>query len=166
MSRVKSRVPRGFTRFYALHLLSERPMTGKEIIDEAEKRSDGDWNPSPGLIYPLLGRMVRDDLIEEGEGGRFEITPKGAKELEQRSRFQRQLDIQYKLVQKLGMSMYTAGRMLAEESMDRILGMTDMIKDRIDHGSLDLQERFYDRYRAFLENELEKLNSKRVYDKT
>ena len=67
MSKVKGSVPRGFTRFYALHLLNSKPMTGKEIIIEAEKRSDGAWSPSPGLIYPLLGRLLRDELIEEGD---------------------------------------------------------------------------------------------------
>ena len=40
--------------------------------------------------------------------------------------------------------------------MDRILGVTDMVKERVNTSSSDLQDRFYTKYRAFLESELEK----------
>jgi DNA-binding PadR family transcriptional regulator len=157
MSKVKGSVPRGFTRFYALHLINIKPMTGKEIIVEAERRSEGAWSPSPGLIYPLLGRLLRDGLIEEVEGGKFNITPAGVKALDDHSRFQSQLDRQFRLVQKLGLSMFTAGKLVAEESMDRILGVTQAMKERMNQGSKDLQERFYHNYKEFLQNELNKL---------
>jgi DNA-binding PadR family transcriptional regulator len=160
MSKVKGSVPRGFTRFYALHLINIGPMTGKEIIVEAERRSEGVWSPSPGLIYPLLGRLLRDGLIEEGKEGKFQITPAGVKALDDHSRFQSQLDKQFKLVQKLGLSMFTAGKLVAEESMDRILGVTQAMKERMSQGSSDLQERFYKNYREFLQSELSKLNEK------
>jgi DNA-binding PadR family transcriptional regulator len=166
MAKVKSRVPRGFTRFYALHLLNEKPMTGKEIIDEAERRSEGDWSPSPGLIYPLLGRLVGDGLVEEGEDGKFNITLKGIKALEQHTRFQRQLESQLRLIQKLGLSMFTAGKLLAEESMERILGVTQTMKERISNSSVDLQDRFYERYRDFLESELERIEQRKMKDPT
>lgn len=157
MSKVKGRVPRGFTRFYALHLINITPMTGKEIIVEAEKRSEGSWRPSPGLIYPLLGRLLRDGLIEEVEGGKFRITPAGVRALDDHSRFQTQLDRQFALVQKLGLSMFTASKLVAEESMDRILGVTQAMKERMSQGSSEIQERFYVKYREFLQSELNKL---------
>ena len=157
MSKVKSRVPRGFTRFYALYLLNERPMTGKEIIEEAKKKSEGEWNPSPGLIYPLLGRLLRDGLIEEIENGKFAITSEGLHALDQYSRLQSQIERQINLARKLGLSVFTAGKMFAEESMDRILNVTEMMKDRMSEGSRELQIKFYESYRAFLERELEKL---------
>ena len=157
VSKVKSTVPRGFTRFYALYLINGKPMTGKEIIAEAEKRSEGAWSPSPGLIYPLLGRLLKDDLIVENDAGRFVITEEGRIALEQHSKFQSQLEKQFSLVMKLGLSMFTAGKLLAEESMDRILGVTQVMKERVGAGSTDLQERFYTRYKAFLESELEKI---------
>jgi DNA-binding PadR family transcriptional regulator len=169
LAKVKSRVPRGFTRFYALYLINERPKTGKEIIEEAEKRSEGEWSPSPGLIYPLLGRLLRDGLIEETENGKFAITPSGVHAFDQYSKLQSQLERQFSLVRKLGLSMFTVGKMFAEESMDRILNVTEMMKDRISDGSKELQGKFYASYRAFLEKELEKLNeqrqSERVSDK-
>jgi DNA-binding PadR family transcriptional regulator len=158
MSKVKSTVPRGFTRFYALYLINEKPMTGKQIIEEAENRSEGVWSPSPGLIYPLLGRLVRDGLIVENDDGRFVITEDGQRALEQHSRFQNQLENQFSLVTKLGLSMFTAGKLLAEESMDRILGFTQIVKENIGSGSDELQQRFYARYKTFLENELEKIH--------
>ena len=160
MSKVKGSVPRGFTRFYALHLINIGPMTGKEIIVEAERRSEGVWRPSPGLIYPLLGRLLKDGLIEEGKEGKFQITPAGVQALEDHSRFQSQLDRQFKLVQKLGLSMFTAGKMVAEESMDRILGVTQAMKERMSQGSSEIQERFYEKYREFLRSELSKLEEK------
>jgi DNA-binding PadR family transcriptional regulator len=135
-------------------------MTGKEIILEAEKRSDGAWSPSPGLIYPLLGRLLRDELIEEGDNGRFEITPSGVEALEGHSRFQRQLERQFNLVQKLGLSLFSAGKLVAEESMDRILGVTQTMKDRVSQGSTELQDRFYSNYKEFLLSELSKLEAK------
>ena len=160
MSKVKSSVPCGFTRLYALHLLSVKPMTGMEIIGEAERRSDGEWRPSPGLIYPLIGRLLKDGLISEAEGGKFAITAEGVEALEQRVRFQRQLENQFNLVQKLGLSMFTAGKLITEEAMDRINNVTSQMKERVARDSEDLQERFYENYRSFLESELEKMKTR------
>lgn len=165
LAKVKSSIPRGFTRFYALYLINEKPMTGKGIIEEAERRSEGAWSPSPGLIYPLLGRLLRDGLIVENDEGRFIITPEGVEALEQHSKLQSQLEKQLSLVMKLGLSVFTAGKMLAEESMDRILSVTEMMKKRISDGSMDLQMRFYSRYKTFLESELEKLEAEHHEDR-
>ena len=52
-------------------------MTGKEIIDKAIVQSQGKWRPSPGLIYPMLGRQLDEGLIAELENGRYKITQKG-----------------------------------------------------------------------------------------
>ena len=71
--RVGSAVPRGFSRYYILQQLKEQPHTGKEIIDSAVEASAGNWKPSPGLIYPLLGRLLDEGLIEESENGKYQI---------------------------------------------------------------------------------------------
>jgi DNA-binding PadR family transcriptional regulator len=52
-------------------------MTGKEIIDKAIVQSQGKWRPSPGLIYPMLGRLLDEGLIEESADGRYTITHNG-----------------------------------------------------------------------------------------
>ncbi len=160
MSKVKSSVPRGFTRYYALHLINTQPMTGKQIINEANTRSEGTWTPSPGLIYPLLGRLLRDNLIEETDNGQFTITPKGTQALQQHTKYRNQLDKQINLLTKLGLTMYTTTKLIAEESMDRIQGVTTTMKTRINHSSTDLQDRFYTKYKTFLLNELTKLEDK------
>ena len=77
LSRVGSSIPRGFSRRYVLDLLTEQPMTGKEIIDKAIVQSQGKWRPSPGLIYPMLGRLLDEGLVDELDDGRYTITAKG-----------------------------------------------------------------------------------------
>ena len=74
--RVGSSVPRGFSRYFILELLKKKPHTGKEIIDYAVDQSNGIWKPSPGLIYPLLGRLLDEGLVEEKDG-KYHITKKG-----------------------------------------------------------------------------------------
>ena len=164
MAKVRSSIPRGFTRFYVLHLISEKPMTGKEIMIEAEKQSDGEWSPSPGLIYPLLGRLLKDELIEETADGRFTITVEGIEALSEHAKLQDQLEKQFNLVQKLGLSMFTTGKLIAEESMDKIMNLTAIVKDRVNEGSEDLQNKFNTKYRQFLLRELEKLGNNEASD--
>ena len=76
LQRVGSSVPRGFSRFFILDMLKKKQYTGKELIDFAVKQSDGKWKPSPGLIYPLLGRLLDEKLIQETTGGKYKITKK------------------------------------------------------------------------------------------
>ena len=52
-------------------------MGGKEIIDYAIYESGGKWKPSPGLIYPMLGRLLEEGLISETENGKYKVTHKG-----------------------------------------------------------------------------------------
>jgi DNA-binding PadR family transcriptional regulator len=58
-------VPKGFLRYQVLRLLSEKPMSGSEIMSEIERRTDGRWKPSPGSIYPLLAWLQDKGYIEE-----------------------------------------------------------------------------------------------------
>jgi DNA-binding PadR family transcriptional regulator len=135
-------------------------MTGKEIIEEAGIRSEGDWTPSPGLIYPLLSRLLRDRLIFETDSG-FKITEEGLKVLHQYSRMQDQFDRQFQLINKLGISVYTAGKFLAEETLDRITNLNMSLLERLNRKSDEVQEKFDEMYEEFLMSELERLNSKK-----
>jgi DNA-binding PadR family transcriptional regulator len=63
----RHRARRGAVVNATLMLLDERPMHGYEIITELEERSDGRWRPSPGAIYPALGRMEERGLVESEE---------------------------------------------------------------------------------------------------
>jgi len=75
-------VPKGFIRYQVLELLSEKPMSGSEIMNEIEKKTEGRWKPSPGSIYPLLSWLQDNDYIKElpvEEGGmkRYALTDRG-----------------------------------------------------------------------------------------
>ncbi len=161
MTLTPGKVPRGFTRYYVLYLLSEKELTGKGIIEESINRSDGDWAPSPGLIYPLLGRLVRDGLISELDGGKFTTTDDGLDELSNHGTFQDQIESQFNLINKLGLSMFTAGKFLAEEALDRISSVTTIVRGKVGKRSDEAQQQFNEKYEAFLLQELDKLKSRK-----
>jgi DNA-binding PadR family transcriptional regulator len=55
-------------------------MHGYELISTLEERSGGRWKPSPGSIYPALGRLEQRGLISATEidgKRRFELTDDG-----------------------------------------------------------------------------------------
>ena len=75
-------VPKGFLRYYVLRLLNEKPMSGSEIMNEIEKRTDERWKPSPGSIYPLLAWLQEKGYtteVPEQEAGikRYVLTDEG-----------------------------------------------------------------------------------------
>ncbi|MEM0058685.1 MAG: PadR family transcriptional regulator [Candidatus Bathyarchaeia archaeon] len=81
-------VPKGFLRFQVLELLSEKPMSGSEIINEIERRTGGCWKPSPGSVYPLLAWLqdngyIREVPSEEAGVRRYALTDKGRQLLEE-----------------------------------------------------------------------------------
>jgi DNA-binding PadR family transcriptional regulator len=61
-------VPKGFLRYRVLKLLSEKPMSGSEIMSEIERETEGRWRPSPGSIYPLLSWLQDKGYIKEADG--------------------------------------------------------------------------------------------------
>jgi DNA-binding PadR family transcriptional regulator len=53
-----------------------------------EERSDGNWRPSPGSVYPTLAQLEDEGLVRsvESEGQRrFELTDAGREHLETRA---------------------------------------------------------------------------------
>ena len=81
-------VPKGFLRYQVLELLNKNPLSGSEIINEIEKRTNGCWKPSPGSVYPLLAWLQDNHYIKEvpkEESGvkRYILTEKGKKLLEE-----------------------------------------------------------------------------------
>jgi DNA-binding PadR family transcriptional regulator len=57
-------VPRGLLRFLVLKMLSEKPLSGVEIIEKIENQTQS-WKPSPGSIYPLLSWLHKKGFTEE-----------------------------------------------------------------------------------------------------
>jgi DNA-binding PadR family transcriptional regulator len=53
-------VPRGLLRFIVLKFLSEKPMSGVEIVQKITQQTKGKWKPSPGSLYPLLSTLQQE----------------------------------------------------------------------------------------------------------
>jgi DNA-binding PadR family transcriptional regulator len=150
LARVGSAIPRGFSRQYILSLLREQPMTGKEIIDKATLQSDGKWKPSPGLIYPLLGRLLEDGLVIEDKEGRYTITKKGLDITSDLQSFGNMIQKQIDVMLRVG----NVGRFVAMDLIDRVTTIGTALSSNLD--SMTQEERT--RYKEFLQSELNKLN--------
>jgi DNA-binding PadR family transcriptional regulator len=149
LARVGSAIPRGFSRHYILSLLEEGPMTGKEIIDKAILQSGGRWKPSPGLIYPMLGRLLEEGLISETDSGKYKITSRGidvAADVDSvHNIMQKQLDV----VMRVG----NVGKFMAMDMIDRLSAIGLTLSSNLD--KMTEQER--EKYKQFLVSELKKL---------
>ena len=149
LSKVGSSIPRGFSRRYILDLLTEQPMTGKEIIDNAIVQSQGKWRPSPGLIYPMLGRLLDEGLIAELENGRYKITHKGLEmsaDLQSVNNiFEKQLDV----MSRIG----NVGKFMTMDLIDRISTIGSRLSSNLDKMTGEEKKK----YKQFLLNELRKL---------
>jgi DNA-binding PadR family transcriptional regulator len=72
-------------------------MTGTDIMDEIEKRSEGRYKPSPGSIYPMLAHLEEEGIIEcktEGRSKRYTLTEDGHDRL--KAMFKRRGDLEHK----------------------------------------------------------------------
>ncbi|HEY3775454.1 MAG TPA: PadR family transcriptional regulator [Solirubrobacteraceae bacterium] len=86
--RGRGRRRRGDVRLAVLRLLSEEPRNGYQLMQTIEERSEGQWRPSPGSMYPTLSQLEDEGLIlsAEADGARrFEITDAGREALEERA---------------------------------------------------------------------------------
>ncbi len=149
--RVGSSVPRGFSRYFILELLKKKPHTGKEIIDHATKQSNGIWKPSPGLIYPLLGRLLDEGLIEE-TSGKYQITKKGLDTAEDVDKISDIVKKQMDVLFRLG----NVGRFVAIDLLEKIVTMGSILSSNI--GSMTNEET--QKYKKFLQDELKKIDEK------
>lgn len=149
--RVGSSIPRGFSRYFILEALKKKPSTGKEIIDVAIAQSEGKWKPSPGLIYPLLGRLLDEGLVEETKDGKYQITKKGrivSEDLESLDKIvKNQLDVIFR--------MGDVGKFIAMDLIERVNTIGTSLSSNISYMTKDETQK----YRKFLESELRKMDS-------
>ena len=86
-------VPKGFIRYHVLEGLSQKPMSGSELMEDIEKHTGGFWKPSPGSIYPLLSWLQDNGHIKElpVENGlkRYELTESGKALLEEQKKIRK-----------------------------------------------------------------------------
>ena len=147
--RVGSSIPRGFSRFCVLNLLKDSQLTGKDIIESAINQSSGMWKPSPGLVYPLLGRLLQESLIEENSNGKYSITKKGLEVLNELSSIQDIIKKQFDVLMKIS----NIGKFLALDVLERITSMGTMLSNNFDKMGKEEKEK----YKKFLLTELRKL---------
>ena len=150
--RVGSSIPRGFSRYFILELLKEKPYTGKEIINYAVEQSNGIWKPSPGLIYPLLGRLLDEGLIDEAADGRYQITKQGVETAQDVDKVndivKKQLDVLFRLG--------NVGRFVVIDMLEKISAMGSILSSNF----ANMTEEETKKYRDFLELELKKIQEK------
>ena len=131
-------------------------MTGKEIIDRAIVQSQGKWRPSPGLVYPMLGRLLDEGLIAELENGRYRITQKGldmTADLQSVNNiFEKQLDV----MSRIG----NVGKFMTMDLIDRISTIGSTLSSNLDK----MTEEEKKKYKRFLLNELRKLQEQEGND--
>ena len=75
----------GGLRLVLLHLIGEKPSHGYELIKAIEDRFNGEYSPSPGVVYPTLTLLEEMGYtsVEASEGGRkrYTITDAGKEHL-------------------------------------------------------------------------------------
>jgi len=152
IKRVGSSIPRGYSRYFILELLKKKPHTGKEIIDHATEQSGGIWKPSPGLIYPLLGRLLDEGLIEEIKDGKYQITKKGKATAEDVEKINDVVKKQLEVLSRLG----NLGKFVAMDIIEKIASMGALLSTNASNMTKNETER----YRKFLKSELERLGEK------
>ena len=54
----------GLLPLYVLHLISQKPRYGNEIMDLLSEQTNGSWVANPGAIYPLLTLLEKEGFIE------------------------------------------------------------------------------------------------------
>lgn len=153
-------VPRGFSRYFVLSLLArEGPLTGKQIIDRAAESSGGIWRPSPGLVYPLLGRLLDDGLVSRdgggsdggGQGGRYSATDRGRAVADDAHKVADAVRRQVEVILRLA----GAGRFLAADAFDRIAyALSPVCTDLSRMTDGEARD-----YRTFLESEMARVDA-------
>ena len=76
--------PRGLLHFYALWKVSTNPISGYQLMQDIEAKTEGAWRPGPGAIYPVLKKLAAEGHIKEMKGAKkgssqtvYEITVAG-----------------------------------------------------------------------------------------
>ena len=151
MQRVGSSIPRGFSRYFILEVLKKNPSTGKDIINNAITQSGGRWKPSPGLIYPLLGRLLDENLIEETKDGKYQITKKGrliADDLETLNKIvKNQMDVMFRVG--------NVGKFVAMDLLERVTSIGNSLSSNVSN----MTKEETGKYKKFLESELQKIET-------
>ncbi len=64
LSSIERKLFLGFIQIHILHHASENPIYGVWMMEELESHG---YKVSPGTLYPLLGKMEKDGLLDKEE---------------------------------------------------------------------------------------------------
>lgn len=131
-------------------------MSGKELIDKAIAESGGVWKPSTGLIYPMLGRLIEEGLIDQMDDGRYKIMMKGLAMIKDLESVHNLFQKQFEILLRLG----NTGRFITLDLFDRISNIRPALTSNFD--KMTEQER--NRYKQFLRTELRKVNQQETQE--
>lgn len=77
----RPKVRRGDVRTAILAVLAEagEPTNGYQVIQQISARSNGQWRPSPGSVYPTIAQLEDEGLVEDAPTGRkaLQLTDEG-----------------------------------------------------------------------------------------
>jgi DNA-binding PadR family transcriptional regulator len=88
---------KGFLKMYTLQSLSKEPHSGYELIAKIKEKTNGDWIPSKGAVYPILSSLEKEGLIRvKSIGPRskrvYQATPTGRKLIQEMRKHRREMD--------------------------------------------------------------------------
>ena len=127
-------------------------MTGKEIMVETDERTKGAWKPSPGLIYPLLGKLLAQGLLEDMRGG-YKTTKKGSLVLRDYEESHAEFQDRFGAFLRLGMF----SKFVAQDIVDKAIGVLGMIREDISRSTAKQKAK----YEKFLREELDRLGKEK-----
>jgi DNA-binding PadR family transcriptional regulator len=142
--------PRGLLRHLSFQFLSEKPMSGSEIVDKIEEFTD--WRPSPGSIYPLLSHMQETGIIkvhkdEDPSLKRFKITESGRRHAEEFLAHGKHMRSRNLNIRKMYWRLHTG---ISEELYESLGVLLDSLEDVYKRHSED--EAVSDRLKAALDS--------------
>ena len=122
-------------RLLLLSLIADKPRHGYDLIRAIEELTEGDYAPSPGVIYPTLTMLQDMGFIEEvpGEGSRkeFQATAEGRKHLEENAETIAEI---FERIESLGSRRRNAG----SPPIGRAVGnLMNALKHRIGRDGID-----------------------------
>jgi Predicted transcriptional regulators len=146
--------PQRIFKIFHFRIVKRKTYTGKEIIDYAIEQSNGIWKPSPGLIYPLLGRLLDEKLIEESKDGKYQLTAEGLETAQDVDKINDIVKKQLEVLFRLG----SVGRFVVLDLLEKISSMGSILSSNI----TNMTEEETQKYKKFLQDELNKMNETKI----
>ena len=103
------------------------------------------------MIYPLLGRLLDEELIEETKDGKYKVSQKGKTTLGDLDSFNDIVKKQLDTIFRMG----NIGKFVAMDVLERITILGNLLSSNVEK----MSRTEADKYKKFLESELKKLNN-------